>query len=108
MAGPIGSGKTFIFEAVAAELRGDDDPALDEQAVQRADVHLLSHATTVVTNAILEEKGADAALVFSSDSVAWLLNIRGSDIARNPVAHGFAILRDDARVELFMRRQPGH
>jgi Xaa-Pro aminopeptidase len=32
----------------------------------------------------------------------WLLNIRGADIPRNPVAHGFAILHGDARVDLFM------
>jgi Xaa-Pro aminopeptidase len=29
------------------------------------------------------------------------LNIRGSDVPRNPVLHGFAILHDDARVTLF-------
>ncbi|MGB8624253.1 MAG: aminopeptidase P family N-terminal domain-containing protein, partial [Paracoccaceae bacterium] len=35
------------------------------------------------------------------DSIAWLLNIRGSDIAHNPVPHAFALLHDDARVTLF-------
>ena len=38
------------------------------------------------------------------DSIMWLLNIRGADIPRNPVAHGFALLHDDARVDLFMAR----
>src|SRR5690348_7752010 len=37
--------------------------AMARYAVSAADVGLLSHATTVVTNAILEEKGARAALV---------------------------------------------
>ena len=37
--------------------------AMDRQAISAADVGLLSHATTVVTNTILEEKGARAALV---------------------------------------------
>jgi N-methylhydantoinase A len=37
--------------------------AMDRQGVAAADVGLMSHATTVVTNTILEEKGARAALV---------------------------------------------
>ena len=36
------------------------------------------------------------------DSIAWLLNIRGADIARTPVPLGFALLHADARVELFL------
>ncbi len=35
------------------------------------------------------------------DSLCWLLNIRGADVARNPIVHGFAILHLDARVTLF-------
>src|SRR5499427_8030140 len=37
--------------------------AMERYGVEAADVGLLSHATTVVTNAILEERGARAALV---------------------------------------------
>ena len=37
--------------------------AMQQYAISPADVDLLAHATTVVTNAILEEKGARAALV---------------------------------------------
>ncbi|MFW2588274.1 aminopeptidase P family protein [Sagittula sp. SSi028] len=43
-----------------------------------------------------------AAVITLPDSIAWLLNIRGADIPRNPVAHGFAVLHADARVDLFM------
>jgi len=43
-----------------------------------------------------------AALITLPDSHNWLLNIRGQDIPRNPVAHGFAVLHDDGRVDLFM------
>src|ERR1051326_7071210 len=39
------------------------ETAMRRYAVAAADVGLLSHATTIVTNAILEEKGARAALV---------------------------------------------
>ncbi|MBS0123183.1 aminopeptidase P family protein [Thetidibacter halocola] len=45
---------------------------------------------------------ARGAILTLPDSIAWLLNIRGSDIPRNPVPHGFAILHADATVDLFM------
>lgn len=50
----------------------------------------------------LREAGQAAAVITLPDSIMWLLNIRGGDIPRNPVAQGFAILHDDARVDLFM------
>ncbi|TDE41062.1 aminopeptidase P family protein [Antarcticimicrobium sediminis] len=50
----------------------------------------------------LRKAGHRAAAITLPDSIMWLLNIRGSDIPRNPVAHGFALLHDDGRVELFM------
>ncbi|AYE86642.1 aminopeptidase P family protein [Sulfitobacter sp. D7] len=50
----------------------------------------------------LRAAGQKAALITLPDSHNWLLNIRGQDIPRNPVAHGFAVLHDDARVDLFM------
>ena len=50
----------------------------------------------------LREAGHRAALITLPDSVNWLLNIRGADIPRNPVAHGFAVLHDSGAVDLFM------
>ena len=42
-----------------------------------------------------------AAVLTLPDSIAWLLNVRGSDIGRTPVTLAFAILGADGRVELF-------
>lgn len=50
----------------------------------------------------LREAGHRAAVLTLPDSICWLLNIRGADVPRVPVAHGFAILHDDGRVDLFM------
>ena len=44
-----------------------------------------------------------AAVLTLPDSIAWLLNIRGSDIARNPVPQAFAILYASGKVDLFAR-----
>ena len=49
----------------------------------------------------LRDKGERAAVITLPDSLCWLLNLRGSDVPRNPVLHGFAILHDDGRVTLF-------
>ncbi len=46
--------------------------------------------------------GQDAAVLTAPDSICWLLNIRGSDVAHNPVALCFAILPAKGKVELFV------
>ena len=51
--------------------------------------------------AVVAEKGATAAVLTLPDSICWLLNIRGSDIERNPVVQAFAILQTDGKVDLF-------
>ena len=50
----------------------------------------------------LRAEGLRAAVLTLPDSVAWLLNIRGADIPRNPVVHACAILHDDGAVALFI------
>jgi len=49
----------------------------------------------------LAEAGHRAAILTLPDSIAWLLNIRGADIERNPVPQAFAILHDNGRCDLF-------
>lgn len=50
----------------------------------------------------LKAAGQTAAILTLPDSISWLLNIRGSDIERNPVVQSFAILHDTGRVTLFI------
>lgn len=52
--------------------------------------------------AAIGEAGAGAAILTLPDSLCWLLNIRGSDLARSPVAQGFAVVHADGRVALVM------
>jgi Xaa-Pro aminopeptidase len=51
--------------------------------------------------ASLAGQGADAALVFAADSMAWLLNIRGQDVPCLPVVLGYGLLFEDGRVQFF-------
>lgn len=50
----------------------------------------------------LKKAGHESAVLTLPDSIAWLLNIRGSDIPKNPVPHCFAILHDTGRLSLFI------
>lgn len=49
----------------------------------------------------LVERDLTAVVLTLPDSIAWLLNIRGADIARTPVPLTFAVLGADGRVALF-------
>ena len=50
----------------------------------------------------LRKAGQDAAVITLPDSLCWLLNLRGADVPRNPILHGFAILRADGTVDAFI------
>ncbi|MEM7058170.1 MAG: aminopeptidase P family protein [Pseudomonadota bacterium] len=50
----------------------------------------------------IAKSGANSAVLSLPDSIAWLLNVRGSDVAHSPVAQGFAIAHGDGRVDLIM------
>jgi len=51
--------------------------------------------------AALEAAGKRRAILALPDSICWLLSIRGSDIPRNPIVQGFALLDWTGEVTLF-------
>lgn len=51
---------------------------------------------------ILQEKRAEAAILTTPESIAWLLNIRGNDVPHTPIAQGFAVIWTDTSVDLFI------
>ncbi|MBV8337611.1 MAG: aminopeptidase P family protein [Alphaproteobacteria bacterium] len=53
----------------------------------------------------LAEEGVGAAVLTMPESIAWLLNIRGGDVAHTPLPLSFAILRRDGSVTLFIDRR---
>ena len=48
----------------------------------------------------LTERNLAAVALTLPDSIAWLLNLRGGDVARTPVALAFALLHADGTVDL--------
>ena len=53
----------------------------------------------------LKAAGQDAVVLTLPDSIAWLFNIRGSDVAHNPVALAYAIVPVQGKPELFIARE---
>lgn len=50
----------------------------------------------------LSEQGLDAVVISALDSVAWVLNIRGSDVERTPVALSYLIVDADGTADWFI------
>lgn len=49
----------------------------------------------------LGDRRADAVILSALDSIAWTFNIRGTDVARTPVALSYAIVHADGTADLF-------
>ncbi len=52
--------------------------------------------------AVLTKDGVDAAVLTQTDSIAWILNVRGKDVPNTPLPLSFAILHADATVDWFV------
>ena len=50
----------------------------------------------------LKSERLDGAVIGALDSIAWLLNIRGSDVDRTPVALSYVLAHADGTAELFI------
>ncbi len=61
-----------------------------------------SEAKRAMVSEWLAARGLDAVVITALDSVAWLLNIRGTDVDRTPVALSFVIARADGTADLFI------
>ncbi|MFP6746303.1 MAG: aminopeptidase P family protein [Alphaproteobacteria bacterium] len=99
-------------EAAGGELRAVDDNPLDavwpdQPAAPMALVvpHGLAfagEASTAKRARLAAALKGDAVVITAPDSIAWLLNIRGGDVAHSPLPLSLAILHGDGRVELFL------
>lgn len=54
----------------------------------------------------IEEKGCDAILVTALDEIAWLLNVRGSDVEYNPVVISYLLVTAD-EVDWYVKKSSG-
>lgn len=99
-----GSGVTLrgIDNAVDAIWEDRPTPPQNPIRIQPDDLAGESHASKRARLATdLSNAGKRKAFIALPDSVCWLLNIRGTDIARNPVVQAFAVLDAEGGVQIF-------
>jgi len=71
-------------------------------------IHSMAYAGVSATDKIsalqaeLLSDGQDATVLTATDSICWLLNIRGSDVPHNPIVLCFAIIHAEGKPELFI------
>ncbi|WP_188768140.1 aminopeptidase P family protein [Novosphingobium endophyticum] len=64
-----------------------------------------SEAKRAAVSEWLAGKQLDAAVITALDSIAWLLNIRGTDVERTPVALSYVIAHADGTADLFIAEE---
>ncbi len=82
-----------------------DQPAPPNAKVVTHSIDFAGETSQSKRDKIAEQLRRDsqrAAVLSLPDSINWLLNIRGGDVAHTPVALCFAILHDSGRVNLFI------
>ena len=64
-----------------------------------------SQAKRDAISAWLTEQKLDSAVITALDSIAWLLNIRGADVDRTPVALSYVLAHADGTADLFIAEE---
>jgi Xaa-Pro aminopeptidase len=99
-----GSGKELIASPNLVNRIWKDRPERPAEPVSAQPFELAgktSEQKFAEIGAAVAAAGAEAVVLTLPDSISWLLNIRGSDIAHNPVVQAFAILTTTGRLQLF-------
>ncbi|MDO5371315.1 aminopeptidase P family protein [Paracoccus sp. (in: a-proteobacteria)] len=102
--GLTGSGITLRAIPNPVDAIWPDRPAPPKGAARIHDAALAGAGPAEKRAAIaaaLQAAGQRTAVLTMPDSIAWLLNIRGADIPRNPVVQAFATIDAEGRVGLF-------
>ncbi len=82
-----------------------DQPSVPLSPVKAHDIKFAGKASADKRREIaaaVEKAGADIALITAPPSVAWLFNIRGSDVDRTPLPLSRALLNKDGSATLFL------
>jgi Xaa-Pro aminopeptidase len=81
-------------------------PPLGAVAVQPLELAGVSAADKIkAIQKQLHDAGEQAVVLTLPDSIAWLFNIRGSDIKHNPTALAFAVVPVSGKAELFIAKE---
>lgn len=87
------------------DLMWKSKPQVSPKILRVHEEHFAGESSQSKRKRIGQELKADAALLTSPDSVNWLLNIRGSDVAHTPLCLCYAALSKDGTVDLFIDKK---
>ncbi|MCL2822673.1 MAG: aminopeptidase P family protein [Polyangiaceae bacterium] len=96
-----GATLTFIERNLVDEIWDDapDMPTGPIEYLPRQRSGVTTKDKLVMIRAALAERNADALIITELDAIAWTFNIRGTDVAYNPVVIAYAIVfPDDAML----------
>ena len=88
-------GKLSSLDSNLIDAIWHDQPSLAYQPIKLLDQQYTGLSTKdklIAVRAKLKESAADALIVTMLDAIAWLFNIRGTDIQFNPLAISYAIV----------------
>ncbi len=97
----------FVYEQDLAEEIWEDRPAFPAGKVTVLEENLAGKSVRdklAETRKKMENVGADSMLLTKLDDIMWLYNIRGCDVACNPVAMSYSFITKDAAV-LFIQEK---
>ncbi|MFT6424562.1 MAG: Xaa-Pro aminopeptidase [Celeribacter sp.] len=99
-----GSGKTVVATGNLIDKIWTNRPARPNAPVTAQPLELTGKTSQEkfdMMAATLSAAGADTVVFTLPDSISWLLNIRGADVAHNPVVQAFATLTASGKMHLF-------
>lgn len=96
---PISHSPNFV------DLIWKDRPAPPQKPAKAHDIRYAGETSESKRKRIAEGLNVDAALLTSPDSINWLLNIRGQDVAHTPLCLCYAALSKDGTVDLFIDKK---
>ncbi len=98
-------GELVAVEKNLVDLIWEDQPEKPKAAIQPHDLAYAGTPSAEKLAAItseLQTSDADATVLTMPDSIAWLFNIRGGDVAHCPLPLSFAIVYEEGHAELFV------
>ena len=96
----------IVYDQDLADRMWEDRPALSKKPAWFLEEENCGAARVEKIAGVREEmkkKGAEALLLTSLDDIAWLFNMRGDDIAYNPVVLSFCVITEK-EVRLFIQK----
>ena len=100
----LGEGRRLAFQEDLAALLWPDRPPLPQAPVYLLEEQAAGEAAADKLARLrreMEQLGVDAHLITALDQIAWLFNLRGSDVECNPVVLAYALVELE-RATLFV------